>query len=232
MKKWLVCSIVLLVVIGSSVAVAAAQGKLFKGFPVVQVVWGGNTLEPKTDVPAIIMENRTMLPVYLFRQAGFHVDKKGDSVVIVDKRTPYLETIDKLQKFNFSTVEEIDAIQGEMTELLKRMLAKDDQVSAAIDRLQIKLLEVKEQAYAHGDFTSARTGLMDLPQDIHNADDICDDWIQALDSLQVYLVTNQSNALDSFWEQHQLGNKKLKDLKWAYDRMFVNAMARVDMFSR
>ncbi|WP_020618629.1 hypothetical protein [Paenibacillus daejeonensis] len=229
MKKWLVCSIVLLVVIGSSVAVAAAQGKLFKGFPVVQVVWGGKTLEPKTDVPAIIMENRTMLPVYLFRQAGFHVDKKGDSVVIVDKRTPYLETIDKLQKFNFSTVEEIDAIQGEMVDLLKRMLAKDDQVPAAIEDLQNKLLDIKEQAYANGDFTSARTGMMDLPQDIYNTRDICEDWIQALDSLQIYLVTNQMNALDSFWDQHQLGNEKLKDLKWAYDRMFINAMVRAKM---
>lgn len=76
MKKILLTGVMLLLT--ANIASAASVNGDYKGEPVVKVLYQNKELQAE-DVPAIIHDGRTMIPIYLMKQMGADVSWKEDT---------------------------------------------------------------------------------------------------------------------------------------------------------
>lgn len=83
-KKVLVLSIALMLAVTGVVSAASLWGK-YKGYDIIKITVDGKAI--KADVPAFVFDNRTMVPVYLLKQAGINYtfDAKKQTVDISTK---------------------------------------------------------------------------------------------------------------------------------------------------
>lgn len=85
-KKVMLLSIALMLVFAGVVSAASIWGQ-YKGFDIIRITVDGAPV--KTDVPAFVFNNRTMVPVYLLKEAGisYSADGKNQTVDIKKPKT-------------------------------------------------------------------------------------------------------------------------------------------------
>jgi hypothetical protein len=86
MKKKLLLSVIVMFMLFTGVVTAASINGDFQGNPIVKVKSNGQVL-PIEDTPAILYNNRTMVPIYLLRQLGVEVEWIAEEYA-VDLRLP------------------------------------------------------------------------------------------------------------------------------------------------
>ncbi|SFS76598.1 hypothetical protein [Paenibacillus sp. BC26] len=208
--------------------VAAIPVNQFLKFPGIRIFWQGNELKSNPGEPAIIMDGRTMLPVYLFNQAGFYAEKKGDKVEVIDKRTPYINTLQSLQTFNQMRIQRLDNISISITGILGQIELKDNEVTSNIDKLEVELKNIKT-AIASEDhiISNLRTGLTDRPSAIYRTDIVCDNYIDALEQLKLFISSNDENQLKKFTEYNSSAINAFNLMKNDYNSLFNSAILKV-----
>lgn len=82
-KKVMLLSIALMLVLTGVVSAASIWGK-YKGYDIIRITVDGK--EVKTDVPAFVFNNRTMVPVYLLKEAGISYSADGKTQTVDIKK--------------------------------------------------------------------------------------------------------------------------------------------------
>lgn len=119
---------VVLSLVGGAVAYASVNGT-YQGYPVVKVVVNGTELQP--DVPAIVMDGRTLLPVRAVAEAlGARVGWQQDS---------YTVTVDTLLA-NAEMAQKVAEIVQPVEELMKQQVTAGMSGKEAAQKLQTEAL--------------------------------------------------------------------------------------------
>ena len=115
MGKKIVIS-VLFLILTSGIVSASSKHDSFEGNPIVKLIADGKEIKAD-DVPAIIYNNRTMVPIYLLRQLGFEVQwdqehysvhvkspSVGDTAKNNEKQAMLEQTLGYLNDLNYSMI--------------------------------------------------------------------------------------------------------------------------------
>jgi hypothetical protein len=79
-KKIMIGMVALLLCFAGAVQAASKNGD-YKGNPIVKVLFGGKELSVE-DMPGIIQDGRTLVPLYLLKQTGASVNWDGDKYAV------------------------------------------------------------------------------------------------------------------------------------------------------
>lgn len=144
-KRWGLWAGALALIVGLAGWTAAEAGDTFRGFPLVRVVLNGQ--EVVSDVPAVIMEGRTLLPLRKMAElTGLNVDRwDGESNTVYLSQSKAVAEDPALASVNGETISQ--------SELYQELIAT--QGTKALDRLIVAKL-VDQAAKASGkDVTEA-----------------------------------------------------------------------------
>lgn len=97
MKKVFVSVVAMLLLIGGVVGAASVNGD-FEGSPIIKVKSNGQVL-PFEDTPAVLYNNRTMVPIYMLRNLGVKVEWIADEYA-VDVTLPQTKKTDQINPIN------------------------------------------------------------------------------------------------------------------------------------
>lgn len=86
MKKVLIFALSAFLLIGSGVAIGSSFNGSFNGNPIVKVTYQGKELITE-DIPAMIYDDRTMVPLYLLKQLGYELTWNQDTYSVDIKQT-------------------------------------------------------------------------------------------------------------------------------------------------
>ncbi len=81
MQKKILVGLLILFMAASATAVASDALK-YKGMPVRELVWNGKSVKSK-DVPVVVMDGRTMIPVNMLKSVGYTITSSGNKVIVV-----------------------------------------------------------------------------------------------------------------------------------------------------
>ena len=97
MKKKILISLCLTIFLTTGLAAAATDWGKFEGFNIIRLFINGKEAKVQ-DVPAVNLNGRTMVPIYMLREAGLNVSWNGTtSTVSVTSNTDTVK-IDELKK--------------------------------------------------------------------------------------------------------------------------------------
>jgi hypothetical protein len=228
MTKIISVSVILLVLF---VSTTAAQGTLYKGFQSINIIWQGKALKPTEGVPAIIVDNHTLVPVYMLKQSGWYTVKKGNSLEILDKRTPYIKSIEILHTYNRARIQSLDKVNNSISLILLQILEKDPQAAAAIGALEEELDSIRDSSNDRN-LMNLRTGFTDRPDAIYQISLLTDHYLQALQYLKEYTNDNNSNKLDLFKNEYNSALTGLSVLKNEYNDLVNSSFVKVFSFNQ
>lgn len=86
MKKKIIISALLIMILSVGAVSAATNWGKFEGFNIVKLVINGKEAKVQ-DVPAVMLNGRTMVPIYMLREAGLNVSWDGKKSTVTVKST-------------------------------------------------------------------------------------------------------------------------------------------------
>ncbi|WP_339322970.1 hypothetical protein [Paenibacillus sp. FSL W8-0194] len=224
-KKGLITALLVSIFLVSAISVSA-QGSLFKGFPTVHLKWNEEEISDPSGTPAVIIDNRTMIPVYLFKEMGISAVKKGNTVEMSNSKNEYFISLDALQAFNEGTIQVIDQINTDILSLWKSV-QNGTLTDSAIQSLKEQLNRVIDNSKGSGKLVYLKTGLHDNPSNIYRAADVCQYYLKAMDHLENYQRTSKETELAEFFKEVGHANSQLDLIKSDYNQMMKSTLERM-----
>jgi len=103
MRKITLVFLIIVVILLSSVVTAWGINGTYKGFPTVNVVVNGNPV--KSDVPAIVVDGRTLIPLrFIVEELGYKIDYNTKTLTVNIKSAES----DNVKKLSFSDLKEAE----------------------------------------------------------------------------------------------------------------------------
>ncbi|PZD96672.1 hypothetical protein DNH61_05570 [Paenibacillus sambharensis] len=222
MNKLKVLVIGLLAVLLLASSTADGQGKQFDGLSIMKIVWGGKEIKQTTaDVPPVIINNRTMVPIYLFNQVGLHAVKKGNVVEISDRRAPYIESLEMLHLFNKGVFQSLSRADRSFAEIYTKLLINDP-VAKDIKNLKhlIGGIKAESDSKSFGEMMGRlKTGLSDRPSAIYYTGDICDRYLDALGFIEHYMDNKDVRSLERSFTEQNKAQELLSNMESEFNRL-------------
>jgi len=85
MKRKILFILVITLILPSSIVFAAKS--MYKGYETVAILWQGKKIEVnKKDIPPLIMDNRTLIPVYMLKELDINAMYQDGQIHLSKKR--------------------------------------------------------------------------------------------------------------------------------------------------
>ncbi|WP_435166107.1 stalk domain-containing protein [Paenibacillus glycanilyticus] len=131
-KKIAFLALAIMTVSAGVVSAATAWGK-YKGYDVIRLTVNGNVIKA-TDTPAISMSNRTMVPIYMLKEAGVNYSwDAANNTVAIQKNMQNDENGDTQLKAYFLAAD----FYKQLSDLGKSLNDMDDRVRSVYLRTQV-----------------------------------------------------------------------------------------------
>lgn len=207
-------------------SVAAAQGKLFKGHSIINVIWGSHKINSGNDVPAIILENRTMLPVNLLKQVGFTIENKGNVVTITDKRQRYLKMIESLHLFKRKNMDVLAQNNQDISNLLQSIISNELK-EGDIDSLIKKISEFKSNVGNSAELLHVVSIGTEYPYAMYGSIDASQAYIEALTHLKLYLSYKNKEEWGKFISEKKTALELTDNIESKYNELMNQLLAKI-----
>ncbi|SFS76485.1 hypothetical protein [Paenibacillus sp. BC26] len=222
--------IVLIVFLLTFITTASAQGNLYKGYNQVKVIWENHSIDASKDVPAIIFENRTMVPINLLKQVGINALKTGNTVTLKDKRTDYIKMISVLEGFKHENIEQLHRFNEQISSLTELIILNEVE-SEQIDSLVKSINDYRNnQNETSALIRTVKIG-SDFPYELYHTVSICDLLVEALSHLKTYINNQDKTELHLFITTKQQGLESLKSMEDKSNTLTNMLFDRISIFN-
>ncbi len=216
MRKKILVGLLILFMAASATAVASDALK-YKGMPVRERVWTGKSVKSK-DVPVVVMDGRTMIPVNMLKLVGYTITTSGNKVIVVPASNKnYLNNIGILTSFSrlFVGLRELEG-----------MLLLSTVESGGGEKISQETIAAVKDSMAYWEQEYApRVKLLDdvspiddYPRDIYRgAEEAMKRYRQTVESWTKYAESGSKEDLNVFLPRVKDAQKQLKAVQQSVD---------------
>ncbi|MBB6690966.1 hypothetical protein H7B90_06060 [Cohnella xylanilytica] len=226
MKKKIImgCLVLTLSTMATSVSADALK---YKNLPARDLVWDGQQAKV-TDVPVVIMDGRTLIPVYLLRAFGYSVSSDGNKVVVTSEDSKYevaigivhsfenfLEEVTVYDQLLLTTSMEMEEEEETPEEKMKFVSSEWEAILRNYDE-KVKLLN-----QLHVNFETNRSVFKE-------SDKMIDAFRQTTAAWFTYAKERTKESKRIFLKEIQEAHSCTRQTQQAVDEIFNKSMVRMD----
>ncbi|RUS45711.1 hypothetical protein [Cohnella sp. AR92] len=227
MSKRLLGGFLVILLALSVTSSVSADSQKYKNLPVRDLVWNDQTAKA-TDVPVVVMDGRTMIPAYLFKQFGYSLSSVGDKVIVKNTQNErYIRSAGIAHSFE-SFLWEAQNYEEQLSDAVLERAANEEIPEETVSRLQdqLKALQQSYQLQAQN-LSQTPAKFEDYFEAGRWAEGMMTAYREMTEAGAEFLKEGTPESLKTYRSKKQKALKELQGAQLAVTKLFNRSMTKI-----